>query len=96
MTEYWHACDAPVESRAKADPRQHCLEDCEINVAKENNEAGKEQEQRNVEKCGQGIDGPWQETLLHTFGEERTNTRSLVWLVSRLSDLEISSCPLLQ
>ena len=69
---------------------------CDINVAKENNEAGKEQEQGKVEKRGQRIDGPWQETLLHTFGEERTNARSLVWLVSRLSDLEISSCPLLQ
>ena len=96
MTEYWNACDAPVESRAKANPRQHCLEDCEINVAKENNEAGEEQEEGKVEKRGQRIDGPWQETLLDAFGKECANTRSLVWLVSRLSDLEISSCPLLQ
>ena len=52
MTNYWHACDAPVESRAKADPRQHQLEDREIYVAKEHNEAGEEQEQGKVEKCG--------------------------------------------
>ena len=96
MTEYWHACDAPVESRAKANPRQDELEDREINIAKENNEAGKEQEERNVEKRGQGINGPWQETLLDTFGKKCTDARSLVWAVSRLSNLEISSCPLLQ
>ena len=58
MTEYWHECDAPVESRAQADPRQYALEDREINVAKENNEAGEEQEQGKVEERGQGIDSP--------------------------------------
>ena len=96
MTEYWHAGDAPIERRAKADPRQHQLEACEIDVAKEHNEAGEEQEQGKVKKRGQGIDGPRKETLLDAFGKKRTDTRSLVWLVSRLSDLEISSCPLLQ
>ena len=96
MANYWHAGDAPIESCAKDDPRQHQLEDREINVAKENNEAGEEQEQGKVEERGQRIDGPWKETLLDAFSEERTDTRSLVWLVSRLSDLEISSCPLLQ
>ena len=96
MTEYWHACDAPIESRAKADPGQHQLEAREIDVAKEHNEAGEEQEQGKVEKRGQGIDGPWKETLLDAFCEKRADARSLVWLVSRLSDLEISSCPLLQ
>ena len=96
MANYWHAGDAPIESRAKADPRQYTLEDREINVAKEDNEAGEEQEQGKVEERGQGIDGPWQETLLDAFSEERTDACALVWLVSRLSDLEISSCPLLQ
>ena len=96
MTEYWHAGDAPVESRAKADPRQHQLEASEVDVAKEHNEAGEEQEQGKVEKRRQGIDGPWKETLLDAFGKKRTDARPLMWLVSRLSDLEISSCPLLQ
>jgi hypothetical protein len=96
MTEYRHACDAPVQSRAKADPRRHQLEAREIDVAKENNEAGEEQEQGKVKKRGQGIDSPWKETLLDAFCEKRADARSLVWLVSRLSDLEISSCPLLQ
>ena len=96
MTNYGHACDAPVKSCAKADPRRHYLEDCEIDVAKEHNEAGEEQEERKVEKRGQGIDGPWQETLFDTFGKKCTNARSLVWAVSRLSDFEISSCPLLK
>ena len=96
MTNDRHTCDAPVESRAQADPRQYALEDREINVAKKNNEAGEEQEQGKVEERRQGIDGPWKETLLDAFSKERTDARSLVWLVSRLSDLEISSCPLLQ
>ena len=96
MTEYRHACDAPVQSRAKADPRRHQLEAREIDVAKENNEAGEEQEQGKVKKRGQGIDGPWKETLLDAFCKKSTDARPLVWLVSRLSDLEISSCPLLQ
>ena len=96
MAEYWHACDAPVQSRAKADPRRHQLEAREIDVAKEHNEAGEEQEEGKVEKRGQGIDGPWKETLLDAFCKKSTDARSLVWLVSRLSDLEISSCPLLQ
>ena len=96
MTEYWHAGDAPIESRAKADPRQHQPEACEIDVAKEHNEAGEEQEEGKVKKRGQGIDSPWKETLLDAFGKKRTDACALVWLVSRLSDLEISSCPLLQ
>ena len=49
-----------------------------------------------MKKRRQGIDGPWKETLLDTFGKKRTDARALVWLVSRLSDLEIPSCPLLQ
>jgi hypothetical protein len=49
-----------------------------------------------VEKRGQCFDRPWKETLLDTFGKERTDPCSLVWTVTRLSDLEISSCPLLQ
>ena len=49
-----------------------------------------------MEKRGQCIDGPWQETLIDAFGEERSDTCSLVRTVSRLSDLEISSGPLLQ
>ena len=66
-------------------------------MAEEHNKAGKEQEEGNVEKRGQGIDGPWQETLLDTFGKERTDPRSFVWSVpGGLSDLEISSRPLLQ
>ena len=96
MTEYWHAGDAPVESHTKADPRQHKLEGREINVAKEHNEAGEEQKQRKVEKRGQGIDGPRKKTLRDAFGKKRTDARSLVWTISGLSDLEISSCPLLQ
>ena len=44
MANYWHAGDAPIESRAKADPQQHQLEYREINVAKEHDEAGEEQE----------------------------------------------------
>ena len=96
MTEYWHAGDAPIESRAKASPRQYQLEAREIDVAKEHNEACKEQEEGKVEKRGQGIDSPWKQTLLHAFGKKRTDACSLVRLVSRLSDLEISSCPLLQ
>ena len=96
MTEYWHACDAPVECCAKADPRQYQLEAREIDIAKEHNKAGEEQEEGKVEKRGQSIDGPRQETLFDAFGKKRTNACALVWLVSRLSDLEISSCPLLQ
>ena len=96
MTEYWHAGDAPIESRAKASPRQYQLEAREIDIAKEHNKADEEQEQGKVEKRGQGIDGPRQETLLDAFGKKRTDACALVWLVSRLSDLEISSCPLLQ
>ena len=49
-----------------------------------------------MKKRGQGIDGPWQETLVDAFGKERSDTCSLVRTVSRLSDLEISSGPLLQ
>ena len=52
MANYWHTGDAPVESRAKANPRRHKLEDREVNIAKEHNEAGEEQEQRNVKKRG--------------------------------------------
>ena len=96
MTEYWHAGDAPIESRAKADPRQHQPEACEIDVAKEHNEAGEEQEERKVEKCRQGLNGPWKETLLDAFGKKCTDARSLVWFASQLSDPEISPCPLLQ
>ena len=96
MTEYRHACDAPVQRRAKADPRRHQLEAREIDVAEEHNEASEEQEQGKVEKCRQGIDSPRQETLLDAFCKKRTDARTLMWLVSRLSDLEILSCPLLQ
>ena len=49
-----------------------------------------------MQKRGQGIDSPWQETLLDAFGKKRTDARSLVGTISRLSDLEISSCPLLK
>ena len=66
-----------------------------MDVAKKHNKAGEEEEEGNVKKGGQGIDGPWQETLLDAFGKESTDSCSLVWSVSRLSDLEISSCPLL-
>ena len=66
-----------------------------MDTAKEHNKAGEEEEQGNVEKCGQGIHDPWQETLLDAFGKERTDSCSLVRAVSRLSDFEISSCPLL-
>ena len=45
MANDWHARDAPVESRAKANPRQHYFEDREIDVGKEHDEAGKEQEE---------------------------------------------------
>jgi hypothetical protein len=48
MTDYWHACDATVESGAKADPRQHQPGDREIDVAKEHNKTGEEEEQGNV------------------------------------------------
>ena len=58
MTDYWHAGDAPVESCAKADPRQHQPEDCEIDVAKEYNKASEEQEEGNVKKCWQYFDRP--------------------------------------
>ena len=44
MIKYRDERDAAVESRAKADPRQHKLENCEINVPQEHREAGEEQE----------------------------------------------------
>ena len=94
MTKYWHAGDATVESSATANPRQRQFEDREIEVVKEHNKAGEEQEQGNVENCGHGLNGPWQETPIDTFGKERTDPRSLIWTVSRLSDPKISSCPL--
>src|SRR5580693_5503606 len=49
-----------------------------------------------MQQRGQRFNGPWKETLLDAFGKERTDPCSLVWTVTRLSDLEISSCPLLQ
>jgi hypothetical protein len=32
MTKDWDKCDAPVKCRAKADPRQHQLENSEIDI----------------------------------------------------------------
>ena len=81
MTNYWHARKATVETCAKADPRQHQLEDREIDVAKEHNKASEEQEKGNVEKCWQYFDRPWKETLLDAFGKERTDSRPFVWTV---------------
>ena len=49
-----------------------------------------------MEKCGQRFNRPWKETFLDALGKERTDPCSLVWTVPRLSNLEISSCPLLQ
>ena len=96
MTKDWHQRDASIKSRANADPRQHQLENREINIPQEHDQAGKEQEQGNVEKRGQCLDCPWEEKLLNSFGEEGTDSSSLVWTVTQVSDLEISSCPLLQ
>ena len=96
MTKDWHDCDASVKSRANADKRQHQLENREINVPEEYHQADEEQEQRNVEKCGQQFDCPWKEKFINTFGKEGANPGTLVWSVTRLSDFDISSCPLLQ
>ena len=42
VMEDWHECGASVESHANADPRQCQLENCEINVPKENGKASEE------------------------------------------------------
>ena len=49
-----------------------------------------------MEKGWQHFDRPWKETLLDAFGKESTDPRPLVWTVTWLSDLDISSRPLLQ
>ena len=49
-----------------------------------------------MKKCRQCFDCPWKEKLLNTFGKECTDPCSPVWTVARLSDLQISSSPLLQ
>ena len=41
-----------------------------MDVVKKHNKAGKEEEEGNVKKGGQGIDGPWQETLFDAFGKK--------------------------
>ena len=44
MTKDREERDAAVESCTKADPRQHHLEDSEIDVPQEHSQAGKEEE----------------------------------------------------
>ena len=73
VTEDWHDRDTSVQSRANANPRQHQLENREINVPQEYNQAGEEQEQGNMEKRGQRLDCPRKEQFINSFGKERTN-----------------------
>ena len=49
-----------------------------------------------MKKCWQCFRCPRKEKPLNPFGKERADPRSLARAVTRLDDLEVSSCPLLQ
>ncbi len=48
-----------------------------------------------MQQRGQCLNRPRKKKLLDPFSKERTDPCSLVWTVTWLSDLEVSSCPLL-
>jgi hypothetical protein len=95
VAKYWNECDTSIESRADTDPGQNHLENREMNVPQEHCQAGKEEEQGKMYQCGQHFDYHQNVTLLDAFGKERTTFSPFVETGTCLSDLEVSSSPLL-
>jgi hypothetical protein len=97
MPKKWHKRDESVYRRQKCHPTNHHFEHGVIDVEQIDEKARKEDEQRKVYQGRQRFNRPRDMIFLDAMGKECTGTGPLVWFASWwLSDLEVSTCPLLQ
>ena len=97
MTKSWDEGDISVQSRTTSNPRQHYLGDRRIEVPQEHDEAGKEEEDGEVQHDGQRLKHPRKDKVLNPIGVKSMVTSSPGFTGSETwaSDLEVFSCPLL-
>jgi hypothetical protein len=95
MAKNRHECDASIPGYAKGEPRDYDVEDSAVDVKQEHWETGKEEEKGEMDKYGHCSGHPVYVQLVESLCVVSTNSSSVAWTMSSLSDLKVGKSPLL-
>jgi hypothetical protein len=90
-----HKREKCIDDGAEPDPRYHEFEGGQVSFEQENDETGKEEGKGDVEEGGQYLHCPRDAQLNKTFSKKRAYAGSFMWRIPQLSDLDVSTHPML-
>ena len=94
MAEERHESDAGITSYAEAQPGNHDVEDCAVELEQEDRKTGKKEEEGTMDKYRYNSGYPLKVKLLEALRVESTNASSVLRTMSSLSRLEVGLSPL--
>lgn len=89
----WHHSDGGVHERADGRSGEDDVRDGVVNVEKRDDEARHKEEDRDMKKGRDGLNGNGRIKASHTVGKERADAGTLMDCDLRLGQLEVSACP---